>query len=79
MEDKQCEPMMPWFNGFKGTIKKIDDTHYQSKGVYTKMNDVTIKITELPVGPRGMAFEPHPPKTAGYTDLLENWVTSGVL
>ena len=42
--------MAPSFNNFKGTIIKIDNKNYLSKGKYEVLNDVTIRITELPIG-----------------------------
>lgn len=49
-------PLKPWIRGFKGTIEVIkldEDTNKQQfmcTGVYRKINDNTIEITELPVG-----------------------------
>jgi DNA topoisomerase-2 len=40
----------PYFEGFKGTITKIDNQKYLVKGVYEILNKNTVKITELPVG-----------------------------
>jgi DNA topoisomerase-2 len=40
----------PYFEGFKGSIKKIDNQKYLIKGVYEILNKNTIKITELPIG-----------------------------
>mgnify|MGYP002037132479 CR=1 FL=1 len=42
--------MAPSFNNFKGIIIKIDNKNYLSKGKYEVLNDVTIRITELPIG-----------------------------
>ena len=39
----------PGYKGFKGSIKKIDKTTYQSIGVY-KLENEKIFITELPIG-----------------------------
>jgi DNA topoisomerase II len=40
----------PYFEGFKGSIKKIDNQKYLIKGVYEILNKNTLKITELPIG-----------------------------
>ena len=40
----------PYFEGFKGTVEKIENQKYLIKGVYEVINKNTIKITELPVG-----------------------------
>ena len=39
-----------YYEGFKGTIKEISKTKYLIKGVYEKLDDNTIRITELPIG-----------------------------
>jgi len=40
----------PWYNGFTGTITKVNDHQYMSKGKYVKVSANTIRITELPIG-----------------------------
>ena len=40
----------PYYEGFKGTIKKIAPKKYLVKGVYKMINFQTIQITELPIG-----------------------------
>lgn len=41
--------LKPWYRGFKGSIQKISDTEYITKGTYTLENNV-LTITELPIG-----------------------------
>ena len=48
--NKSYLSMAPSFNNFKGIIIKIDNKNYLSKGKYEVINDVTIRITELPIG-----------------------------
>tara|TARA_B110000444_G_scaffold261032_1_gene310633 strand:+ start:2164 stop:5634 length:3471 start_codon:yes stop_codon:yes gene_type:complete len=40
----------PYYEGFKGTIKKIAPKKYLIKGVYEMINFQTVRITELPIG-----------------------------
>ena len=40
--------MHPWYRGFKGSIDLIGDK-YKVCGKITKINDVTLEITELPI------------------------------
>ena len=40
----------PYYEGFMGSIVKLDDTKYMFKGVYNKLDENTIRVTELPVG-----------------------------
>jgi DNA topoisomerase-2 len=55
LKNKLCgkantEQLMPYYDGFKGKISKIDENRFLIKGVYEKTNTNTIRITELPVG-----------------------------
>ena len=40
----------PYYEGFKGTVRKIADQKFLIKGKYEKIDDNTILITELPIG-----------------------------
>jgi DNA topoisomerase-2 len=47
---------VPYYEGFKGSIKKIGDQKYLIKGVYEKLAEDKIRITELPVGTGTMPY-----------------------
>ena len=47
---------IPYYEGFKGTVKKIADQKYLIKGCYEKIGEDSIRITELPVGTWTMPF-----------------------
>jgi DNA topoisomerase-2 len=48
---------VPYYEGFKGTITKIaNEPKYLIRGVYEKMGDDKIRITELPVGTATMPY-----------------------
>ncbi|KAH9992512.1 DNA topoisomerase [Russula compacta] len=49
MAGEEQEPMLPWWRGFKGTIKKTGDHKYDVTGIASKINDTTVEITELPI------------------------------
>ncbi|KAA1475411.1 type II DNA topoisomerase [Dentipellis sp. KUC8613] len=49
MVGEEQVPMLPWWRGFKGTIKKTGDHKYDVTGVAKKINDTTVEITELPI------------------------------
>lgn len=49
MNNQPLEEMIPWYNGFKGTIEKIDDYRYETRGIY-HVDGRKIIITELPIG-----------------------------
>lgn len=40
----------PWYLGFKGTITLHKPGVYQSRGIWTWVDDTTVEITELPIG-----------------------------
>jgi len=42
--------LMPYYDGFKGTIMKVSENKYLIKGVYEKIGTDKIRITELPIG-----------------------------
>lgn len=47
---------VPYYEGFKGTIRKLADQKYLIKGMYEKVGDDKIHITELPVGTWTMPY-----------------------
>lgn len=49
MAGEEMVPMLPWWRGFKGTIKKVSEHKYDVTGFATKINDTTVEITELPI------------------------------
>jgi DNA gyrase/topoisomerase IV subunit A len=49
MAGEEMVSMLPWWRGFKGTIKKVGDHKYDVTGVVRKINDTTVEITELPI------------------------------
>lgn len=54
--------LVPWYMGFKGTIKKTTENKFLSIGVFNKLSATKIQITELPVGTW----------TEDYKELLES-------
>ena len=47
---------LPYYEGFNGTVRKIAEQKYLIKGVYEKIADDKIRITELPVGTWTMPY-----------------------
>jgi DNA topoisomerase-2 len=47
---------IPYYEGFRGTIRKITDNKYLVKGLYEKIGEDKIRITELPVGTWTMPY-----------------------
>ena len=50
LTEKPYPEIMPYYQGFKGTIHKVKEGQYISKGCYERLNASTIIITELPIG-----------------------------
>ena len=48
--DAELKPMIPWYRGFKGTIEVEEKHKYITTGVWNRLNQTTIEITELPIG-----------------------------
>lgn len=48
--------LIPYYEGFKGTVEKIDNSKYQITGCYTVNSDDKITITELPIGTWTMPY-----------------------
>ncbi|KAI9183901.1 DNA topoisomerase 2 [Blastocladiella emersonii ATCC 22665] len=56
IKGEPVEPMKPWYHGFRGTIEPILNAtgtfegRYRIAGTMARPDDVTLEITELPVG-----------------------------
>lgn len=50
------EPLVPYYEGFKGTVKQVEADKYLIKGLYTRSGPDTITISELPVGKWTMPY-----------------------
>jgi DNA topoisomerase-2 len=48
--NKILNQMNPYFRNFNGNVEYIKPNEYMVNGIYQKISDDTIKITELPVG-----------------------------
>ena len=49
-ENMKSYEFIPYYEGFKGSITKINDEKFLIKGIYEKIGVDTIRITELPIG-----------------------------
>ena len=56
MENMQNYEFTPYYEGFKGTINKIEEYKYLIKGCYEKLDNDRIRIVELPVGTWTMLY-----------------------
>jgi len=65
--DVNIENFKPWYLGFTGSIDYSEKGTFVSKGVYNWIDDVTMEITELPIGTW----------IEDYKEMLENMITSG--
>lgn len=42
--------LLPWYRGFRGTVKKVGYQRYQTEGVVQLASENSVHITELPIG-----------------------------
>ena len=56
MENLSSYEFLPYYEGFKGSVSRIDNHKYLIKGVYEIISDDVIKITELPIGTWTMPY-----------------------
>ena len=47
---------VPYYEGFKGSVSRLSDQKYLIKGLYEKIGEDKIRITELPVGKWTMPY-----------------------
>ena len=47
---------IPYYEGFNGTVRRVEDNKFLIKGCYEKVGDDKIRITELPVGTWTMPY-----------------------
>jgi len=51
IEDKRCKKLIPYYKNFNGDIIYDEkNERYITRGIYNKLNDNVIRITELPIG-----------------------------
>lgn len=58
---------LPYYEGFHGSVTKINDDKFLIRGKYEKINDDKIRVTELPVGYW----------TEDFKQLIEYWCNPG--
>jgi len=65
-KESDCDlpTVIPWYNGFTGTIEQVSEHKFLTKGVLSRKGDV-VTVTEIPVGMSIDAFKEH------VDDLLE--------
>jgi len=53
----ECIEFVPYYEGFRGTVKALDGEHkYLIKGLYEKVAEDKVRITELPIGTWTMPY-----------------------
>ena len=65
LKNSATPELIPWYNGFKGRIYKLDDKKFITEGIVEKQGN-KMKITEIPVG---MSFDK---MKESLEDLVEN-------
>ena len=49
MDGEECQPMQPWFRGFKGEVAPEGTERYKFSGKLERSGDNEVQITELPI------------------------------
>mgnify|MGYP001092062392 CR=1 FL=1 len=59
LDGKELSPMTPWYRSFSGAIVPVEGEpgQFDSVGTYERIDDVTFRITELPVGQSFMGYK----------------------
>lgn len=50
INDKELVDLIPWYQGFKGSITRVNENKFITSGVIEEIEEGTIRITELPIG-----------------------------
>ena len=50
LKNKNYNDIHPWYKGFTGSIEKLNDNMYITKGKYNIIDKNTLIINELPIG-----------------------------
>lgn len=50
LKGEKTELMYPWYNGFKGTVIKLNNTVFESRGIVEIIDENTVSVKELPIG-----------------------------
>lgn len=63
LEDRALPSLVPWYRGYRGMITDVKGQvgSFYSTGIYERINDTTVRVTEVPVG---QSFD-------GYKEFLE--------
>lgn len=49
MHGQEQEPMLPWWQGFRGEIKEVEKHKFEVTGVAEKTGPTSVGVTELPI------------------------------
>jgi|694.fasta_scaffold07849_20 DNA topoisomerase-2 len=76
LKGKKLKPgtLKPWYDGYKGTIERDPVTNQvEIRGVYQEEGNLTIRVTELPVGVQDEHYEAHLHKLMD-KEIIKNFV-----
>jgi DNA topoisomerase-2 len=74
-EEQISKDFVPYYDGFNGTITKLNDQKYLFRGIYKKVGNDKIQVTELPVGFWTDDFKEHLESLTESTDKSGKKVT----
>jgi DNA topoisomerase-2 len=67
-DQEDSNRFLPYYEGFRGTVRALEDGKFLLKGVYEKVGEDVIRVTELPVGLW----------TDNFKEMLENYIDPGL-
>lgn len=77
MNNEKVQPLKPYYRNFTGNIEEIKTNEYIIKGIYKRIKDDAIQITELPVGTWTTVYreflEKKSEKTKNNIPLIDNY------
>jgi DNA topoisomerase-2 len=50
IQGEEIQTMVPWYRGFTGSIRRLAQNQWMTKGKYRVVDATTVEITELPIG-----------------------------
>lgn len=75
---REINELVPYYNGFNGTISKTENNKFETKGTYTKQKPGEYIVTQLPVGLWNDKFKAWCEDTKDILDIKDNSDTVNV-
>ncbi|PKY39326.1 DNA topoisomerase II [Rhizophagus irregularis] len=74
INNEEPVPMHPWYRGFQGEFEQLSNDRYQVNGIIQKVNDESVRITELPVRVWTQSYKEQLEKWIAGTERTSSWI-----